>query len=837
MTGTGSKASAWRQHTGLPAEVTSFVGRRHEVAEVRRLLSESRLVTLTGVGGIGKTRLAVRVAEEVRRAFPGGVWLVELGRVRNPDHLAATVAEVLRVRASSLPPLDALVGRLREERALLILDNCEHLLDGCAALIKTLLQEAPDVRFLITSRHVLGLAGEQLLVVPALPLPAPGSTRHPLRSFTDNDAVRLFTERARAVVPGFAVTEANREAVGGLCRRLDGIPLEIEMAAGRLRILSVQQLLDRLDEHLHDRFHLLTAGAHTLSRHRTLRALVDWSGGLCTEPERLLWARASVFPGGLDLDAAEEVCSGGDIARDKVIDLVAGLVDKSVLVREEDPAGVRYRLLESLREYGRELLARAGEEAAVRRRHREHYRCMAAGARRQVFGPAQTAAVMRLRSEHLNLVTALDHLQAECGMLRRAHGARASGRPGTPGYGVARTDTGETERASGASGIQGTTGRDTAPPALCMVTDLLHHWITGPYLSEGRRRLDEALATVPGPSTTRARALWAGGRLALTQGDIDSALAMLRECRDLVRLPGYEEALGHTALLAGMLAARRGELASAVRLYTVAAAHHRASGDHEGLALAKIRLSLARSLLDDVPGALCTAEDCLALCDARQERWHRAYATIALGVAAWRQGDTRWAAPLVKDGLRFDSSLGDLLGVGLGLEVLAWIAATEGRHQRAARLLGMAEARARAGDAPLSGFAELAPFHEGSEDRIRSALGEPAFRTARGHGAELSYEAALAYALEEPASAPGESAEALDPSPLTPRETEIARLVAKGLSNKEIAAALTIAVRTAEGHIEHILSKLNFNSRTRIAVWVGEQGLAERQKPEDEQPQ
>jgi DNA-binding CsgD family transcriptional regulator len=670
--------------------------------------------------------------------------------------------------------------------------------------------------------------------------------RHPLSSITENDAVRLFTQRARAVVPGFAVTEANREAVGGLCRRLDGIPLEIEMAAGRLRVLSVQQLLDRLDEHLHDRFHLLIAGAHTLPRHRTLRALVDWSGVLCTEPERLLWARASVFPGGLDLDAAEKVCSGGDIARDKVIDLVAGLVDKSVLVREEHPAGVRYRLLETLREYGLELLTRTGEETAVRRRHREHYRRMAARARCQVFGPDQIAAVTRLRIEHLNLVTALDHLQAECATLRRVQGTRASGRSGTPEPGGVRTEPkkiAETPEAPGSPGSPGSsgaedkTGEGPEPPALCMVTDLVHYWITGPHLGEGRRRLDEALAAAPGPSRTRARALWAGGRLALAQGDVDSALAMLRECRDLVRLPGYEGVLGHTAVLAGMLAARRGDLTSAIRLYAVAAAHHRASGDHEGLALAKIRLSLARSLLDDVPGALCTAEDCLALCDARKERWHRAYATIALGVAAWREGDTRRAALLVKDGLRFDSSLGDVLGVGLALEVLAWIATAEGRHQRAARLLGMAEARARAGDAPLSGFAELAPFHEGSEDRIRSALGEPAFRTACGYGAELSYEAALAYALEEPASAPEEAGPALEPSPLTPRETEIARLVARGLTNKEIAAALTIAVRTAEGHIEHILSKLNFNSRTRIAVWVGEQGLTERQKPEDERPE
>jgi predicted ATPase len=349
MTVATNISGRWRTHE-LPAELTSFVGRRREIADVKRLLSRSRLVTLTGVGGVGKTRLAYRVTAEVRRAFPDGVWLAELAELEDPALLAETIAEVVGIQDhSARSALDALVGHLSERTALIVLDNCEHLLRECAVLADILLRSAPGVRILTTSREVLGITGEQMLAVPVLSLPSCGDGLLSNESFAQYDAVRLFAERAQAVLPDFAITTKNRAAVEAICRRLDGIPLAIELAAVRLRVLSVQQLLDRLD----DRFRLLDCGSQTvLPRHRTLRALIDWSHSLCTRQERLLWARASVFSGSLDLEAAEAICAGEGIARDDVLDLVAAMVNKSVLLREEHPHGIRYRLLETMRQYG-----------------------------------------------------------------------------------------------------------------------------------------------------------------------------------------------------------------------------------------------------------------------------------------------------------------------------------------------------------------------------------------------------------------------------------------------------------------------------------------------------
>ncbi|MFI7051563.1 ATP-binding protein [Streptosporangium canum] len=775
-----STTSKRLQAQGLPAEVTSFVGRRHEVAEVKRLLSGARVVTLTGTGGVGKTRLALRAAADVLRAFRDGVWLVDLAALESPELLVQAVNEALEIRdRSSRPPMRVLVEHLRDKQALVILDNCEHLLHDCAVLAETLVRSTPEVRILATSRQVLGIAGEQTLSVPALPLPLPDSdlSRPSLESLAQYDAIQLFVERAGAVLPGFAVTEANRDAVERICRRLDGIPLGIELAAVRLRALSVEQLLVRLD----DRFQLLTAGSRAaLPRQQTLRALIDWSYALCTEQERLLWARASVFADGLDLAAAEEVCSGDGILREEVVDLVIGLVDKSVLIRDDrssSPSAARYRLLETVRQYGRERLAATGQAAAFQRRHRDYYRKLSAEARAEQFGPSQVAWFTTLKIEHANLRAALEHCFA---------------RP----EGVA-------------------TG-------LGMAADLLYHWITNCYLAEGRRWLDRGIAARAGPDETRARALWTGSWLAVIQADVTSAAAMLEEARDLGERLGQEPVLAYVALYSGMVAMYRGDAGSAVELYEEAVTRHRATGDPVGLALALIRLCLARSFLGDSPGAVSAAEECLAVCDAHGEGWHRAYAMMALGIEIWRQGDAPRAAGLEKESLRFNCSLSDPLGAGINLEVLAWIAAAEKQYQKAARLLGVLETVWQAIGAPLSGFGHLAGYHDECVSRVRRALGEPAFNTAVRRGARLSYDEALAYALDESAPGDGSQAEEGRPAPLTRREMEIAQLVAQGMSNKEIAAALVIAQRTAEGHVEHILSKLGFTSRAQVAVWIGE---------------
>jgi predicted ATPase/DNA-binding CsgD family transcriptional regulator len=778
-----AETSPKRERSLLPVELTSFIGRRREVAEVKALLSEARLVTLAGVGGVGKTRLALRIAADAERAFPDGVWLVELAVLDDPALLAQTVAETMELRGQSgRTPADVLVEHLRDRRALLVLDNCGHLLDECANLSELLLRAAPGLRILATSRQALGIDGEQLLAVQPLSLPPATGRRLGTRAIAQFDAVRLFVERARAVLPGFELTDANRDAVEGICRRLDGIPLALELAAVRLRALSVDQLLDRLD----DRFRLLTGGSRAvLPRHRTLRALIDWSYEQCGERERELWARISVFAGGLDLEAAEAVCSDdgapespGAIARADVLDLVIGLVDKSVLIREEHPAGVRYRLLETIREYGKQRLAASGLAGPLRRRHRDHYRDLAARASGRLFGAEQLVWFTRLEAEHANLRTALAYSFAEPG---------SHGEPGEAAVGLA------------------------------MATDLLYHWVTSAHLAEGRRWLDHGLAACPRRDETRARALWADAWLAILQAETGAAAKMLEEARELGERLGQGSILGYVALLSGMMAMYRGDAEEAIGRYEEALARHRAAGDRPGIALTLIRLALANSFAGDTDRAVAFGEECVALCDAHGERGHKVYAMIALAVAARQRGDGQEAEEKAKQALRLAAPLHDWVGVGLAMELLAWVAADRGRHARAARLLGVLETVWETIGAPLAGYGYLVRYHDACVADTSEALGGGAYADAIRRGAGLNFEEAKAYALEERVAEPASNG-----SRLTPRETEIAGLVARGLTNKEIASSLVISQRTAEGHIEHILAKLGFTSRSQVAVWMGE---------------
>lgn len=451
-----------RRPSGFPAELTSFVGRRDEAADVRRLLSAGRLLTLTGPGGVGKTRLAGHVAGQVARAFPDGVWLVPLAALSDEAFVPHAVNDVLGVRNETVrPPLEILVDHLRGRRLLIVLDNCEHLLRSCAVLAGTVLAATEGVRILATSRHRLGLAGEQLFEVPPLPAPAPEElTPSAVESFP---ALRLFADRAAAVVPGFTVGEANQQAVARLCRRLDGLPLAIELAAVRVRALGVEQLVERLD----DRYQLLTCGSPTSEpRHRTLRSAVDWSHELCTPQEQLVWAWLSVFVGGFDLAAAEAVCAGADagsreeIAPCAVLDAVAGLVDKSVLVREEHAGQVRYRLLVSLRDYGLEKLNDLGEATDTRRRHRDHFARLGAEYEQAWFGPDQAEITERLRIDQDNFRAALDFCLTTPGEAQ--HGLRLAGRPVVPlgrGRHLGRGPALDGRRPAG----RGPAGRDPDP--------------------------------------------------------------------------------------------------------------------------------------------------------------------------------------------------------------------------------------------------------------------------------------------------------------------------------------------------------------------------------------
>ncbi|NUW37879.1 AAA family ATPase [Nonomuraea sp. SMC257] len=768
--GTGTRG---RTH-GLPAERTSFVGRRREIAQIRRMLSAAPVVTLTGPGGVGKTRLAARAAATLGGAFPDGVWMVDLAALRSRELLAPAIVEALGVRDhTARPPLEVLTGHLKDKRLLMILDNCEHLVGECAAVARTVLRSAPDLRIIATSRQSLRVPGERLLEVPPLGLP-PGA-RPPAGQLARSEAPRLFAERAEAAAPGFAVTEANGDAVVEICRRLDGIPLALELAAAQLRTLALEQVLAQLE----DRFGLLPAAGARPAHHRTLRALIDWSHGLCTDEERLLWSRLSIFAGSLDLEAAEAVCGGDGIAADDVVDLLSSLVDKSILISEHDGESVRYRILETIRDYGRERLEESGQAAALRRRHRDHYRRLASETRARISSPEQVSWLARLGADHANLRLALEYCHTEPGQAR--------------------------------------TG-------LAMAADLMYHWVNGVYLGEGRAWLERGLAAETEPGDVRVRALWTDGVLAIIQADIASAEAVLRECRTLADDRRDPMALAYIALGEGLLALGREDPVAAIPLLDDAVRRFRAVDDPVGVVEALIRLCVAHRSTGERALAVSIGKESLAVCDRHGLGWHKAYTLAVLGVAVCERGDARHAAALVSEALRFNRSLRDQRGVGLDLEILAWIATTQGRLQRAARLYGILDTLwARVGDPPPSGYLHSAAHAEQSRSRARHAVGEPAFHAEFARGAELGYDEALAYALDEEPAGPGSPAGPDRLAPLTARETQIARLVAQGLSNKEIGRSLMIAQRTAEGHVEHILGKLGVDSRTQVAVWVSKQ--------------
>ncbi|MGV9387098.1 LuxR C-terminal-related transcriptional regulator [Nonomuraea sp. NPDC003707] len=759
---------------GLPYETTSFVGRRREIAEVKRLLADSRMVTLTGVGGVGKTRLACRVALEVHRGLPDGVWLVELAGLRSSVSVTQSLIESLEIRdQSARPTVEVLEGHLRDKHLLLVLDNCEHLRAECAMLTERILRFAPEVHILATSRERLGTAGEYTFSLPPLSQSSESGSALSKDGAAKCDAVQLFAERARAVVPAFALTASNRDVVERICRRLDGLPLAIELAAVRLRALSVEQLHDRLD----DRFQLLTAGSELLPRHQTLKALFDWSYGLCTDQERLLWARMSVFTGGLDLDAAEAVCSDCGLPRADMVKQVIGLVDKSIILREERSSRVRYRLPETIRQYGYERLRESGEEADLRRRHRDYYCALAAEARSKLLTPGEVECYGRLEDEHSNVRSALEYCFNEKGH---------------------------------------------AELGLSMASDLLWHWITNYHFHEGRWWLRQGLDAVCEESEVRARALWSASLLAVVQGDIAAGESMLAESCAIGESLGLDAVLAYATYVSGIIAYDKGEVESAISLFERSAEAQHLLGDDYGYAMALTRLSIALSSADDLSRATSVGEECVTVCQAHGEGWVGAFAKAALGIALCRRDDVDRARVLAQESLLFNRSLNRAVLTGLDMELLSWVAAADRRFERAATLLGALHSiwRAIGGHAILPIFGHLYKFHEMYEDRTRQALGEHSFRAAVDRGAALSYEEAISYALEELGRNVKPAEDAGNKSPLTRREMEVARLVARGMTNKEIASTLVISQRTAEGHIEHILVKLGFNSRTQIVKWI-----------------
>ncbi len=772
-------SEAWRRDN-LPAELSDFVGRRRETLQVRRLLECNRLVTLTGAGGVGKTRLAVQVARQARRASPDGVWLVELAPVTDPEHVPAAVATVLGVTDRSPRSLvSALAGYLQDKRLLLVLDNCEHLLAACAPLVGKLLAVAPGLRVVATSREPLRVNGEQVFGVPPLATPDPASL--PPGDLTEFEAVRLFVDRARAALSTFAVTAANRVLVAAVCQRLDGIPLAIELAAVRLRVLSAEQILARLD----DRFRLLTTrSAVAPTRHQTLSATLDWSHGLCSSAEQTLWARVSVFAGGFDLEAAEAVCAGDGIDPGELFEVVAGLVDKSILVRESGTGvAARYGLLETVRQYGQQRLVATGRQGVLRARHRDYYQRLARQAETERVSPQEVAWLLRLRRELPNLRLAMETALAE----PRAAGAHA------------------------------------ALEIAVAVQDL---WFGGGRYREGQRWLTRALAMDPQPTAARAIALADASQLTLLLGDAEASRQMLAEAQALAdRLddrPARARVTHHLGTRATYT--QPPDLARAKALNEQALTYARVAGDLRTESLCHLGLAVVGVFSGD-PLAVGHAEQCRALGEVHGAEWTRSWGLTLLALVRWQQGDGARVAALLQDALPIQQLVHDSWAAGIGLEILAWTAVADQRHEHGARLLGACQAIKRREGAAMAELGPFAEHHTASVRKVQNALGDAAYTAAFGQGTRFTLDEAINHALGKTRTkptVPSPRPEQPTDGPLTRREQQIADLVAQGLTNQDIATQLVISKRTAESHIENILTKLGFDNRAQIASWIAE---------------
>jgi predicted ATPase/DNA-binding NarL/FixJ family response regulator len=837
----------------LPAEPNSFVGRERDLAELALLLTDVRALTLCGPGGIGKTRLAVRLGADLAPDFADGAWLAELADLGDPDLVARRVAATLGVREEPDRSLtETLCDALRSRELLLILDTCEHLVETCARLVQRLLAACRGIRVVATSREPLRVRGETVWRVPPLELPA-ALERLTASEMLEHEAVRLFTDRAAAVRPGFALTAENAQSVARLCRMLDGIPLAIELAAARIRALSVDQVAGRLS----DRFQLLASGDRTAPvRQQTLRAAVDWSYELLTEPEQALLRRLSVFSG-WNLEMAEQVCVDEQIRADDVLDLLAALIDKSLVSLDGELTGdARYRLLDTIGEYAADRLATSGEQPAVRAAHRDYLLRLGEGVVAQAFlrgdppWPARVAMYHRIDVERPNFRQAL----SEC------------------------------------------LGREDAERGLRVCLALRSAWVASGDVTEGAIWFDRFLAlTAPTSPDIRARALVHRAELAFEQQDYPTAGERAQAALDLFETAAEPGEAGALRIL-GLVKLQAGHADEALDSADAAVEAARKAGDcwEEGLALATRASVMARlARLSDAQRTFEAALDMLrdnngwgvaqtlygfgALArqrgdNAAARRHFRAALVLyrqidarpeiarclaGIGWVALAQLDLELATASLSESIQLSLATGQRLAIARGIEAFAALAVLRDDLASAAKLASAGSAlRAALGQTPSPGALRRM---DSLLESARQRLGAAAVTALVAEGEQLTPHEAVDFALRPRRDDPGAPAPAAGEAPaasaataangqvgrtparhgyalagngavavLTVRELEIAGLVARGLSNRGIAAELTISPATAARHVANIFGKLGFSSRAQVAAWAAEREWGNR---------
>ena len=828
--------------TNLPEEPNSFIGREHELDELRRFLAVTRALTLCGPGGIGKTRLALRILAALADEFADGVWFIELADLQQPDLVVSRVASVVGVdEERGRPLLETLADALKPRRLLLALDNCEHLIDACARVCERLLASSPGLRLITTTREPLRVAAETVWQVQPLSVPPADTASSPAEPYR-YEAIRLFADRAAASLPGFAIGPANAAPAAALCRALDGMPLAIELAAAWVRVLSVEQIAARLV----DRFGLLTSGDRTAPpRQRTLRATIDWSHELLTTREQLLLRRLSVFAG-FSLEMAEQVCSDGDLPAEDMLDLIAALADKSLVVVEPEVLGqARYRLLDTIREYAAARLADAGESGIFQLRLRDY--TLGVVEHNLAIGMAQLPAPWSARVDVFRrydidagnvwqvLSRCLAEGDAETG-LRICTGVRPCWLVrGSFAEGGEWVNAFLTLDAPGVpAGVRGPALVGRAQLALSSDPARARSWA-----QEGLE-----LCRVAGDGFWTAAGLNLLSEVALHMGRTDEAASLAEETLSIARPAGdgWNEgyALGTRAAIAGL----RGRLREAQQFAEASIGVMRRIDHQWGAARTLLGLGdLARLRGDpgDAHGSYLEALPILREIDSRPEI---ARCLAGLGRVALDWGEIGMAREHLAGSIRLSHSTGARIGVARGLEAFAALAIQEGRPERAVKLAAAASAlRDAAGLPPLSGArAEryLAPAR---------SLGEAVTGRLWAEGLAMTGDAAVALALDGPRGVTGsaspdgpvgtaagdggagpatvgaagyKAAAAIPPGTLTPREREIVALVAAGRSNRAIAEELFISPATAARHVANILAKLGFTSRTQIAAWAAD---------------